>query len=158
MNSVNASSSIEVRSGPWDVAQVERFLRLSVIPVRLASNGKQSPLVQSVWFSYRDGALWCCTQWDSVLARRLARDPHCAFEVAADQPPYAGVRGRGRATLLREPAAALLAELIDRYLGEAESGLRTWLLARADTEVAVRIDDLTVSTWDYSQRMTSASD
>ena len=145
--------TLTVRSGPWPAAEIEAFLATATIPVRLASNGRTYPLVQSLWFRYEKGALWCCTRADSVLVRRLLRDRHCAFEVSADLPPYRGVRGRGKATVLTEGAEATLPVLLDRYLGGTESPLASWLLSRLDDEVAIRIDDLVVSSWDYSARM-----
>ena len=87
-----------LRSGPWSLDDVQHFLEQTAIPIRLASNGRGFPLVQSQWFLYEDGALWCCAQADSVLAKRLTRDPRCAFEVSGDLPPYRGVRGTGHAS------------------------------------------------------------
>lgn len=142
-----------LRSGSWDAAQVQRFLEQSVIPVRLASSGRH-PLVQSLWFTPdADGSLWCATQQDSVLARRLSRDPRVGFEVAADTPPYRGVRGTGSASLDRSAAPEVLARLINRYLGLEETPLGRWLMSRVETEVAVHVTGLTVTSWDYSARM-----
>lgn len=144
---------IQIRSGPWDLPEIEEFLRSTVIPVRLATTGSAGPLVQSLWFLYEDSAVWCCTQRDSVVARRLRSEPRCAFEVAGDDPPYRGVRGRGVAVLDPEPAAALLERLISRYRIDDESRLAAWLRSRVHDEVATRIGDLAVSSWDYSPRM-----
>lgn len=135
------------------MSEVEAFLTSATIPVRLASNGRTYPLVQSLWFRYDNAALWCCTRADSVLVRRLQRDRHCAFEVSADNPPYRGVRGRGKATILTDGADATLPVLLDRYLGGTDSALATWLLSRIDDEVVIRIDHLVVTSWDYSARM-----
>ena len=148
-------SPVTIRSGPWSAAAVEDFLTDSVIPVRLASNGREFPLVQSQWFLYEDGALWCCAQSDSVLVRRLRTDPRCAFEVSGDHPPYRGVRGNGEATLRADEAPRILPLLIERYLGQTPSPLADWLLSRLDVEVAVQIHGLVVTSWDYSARMTS---
>ena len=145
---------VHLRSGPWSVGEVEAYLTTTVIPIRLATNGSSGwPLVQSVWFLYDDAALWCATQSDAVLARRLRRDPRCAFEVAGDQPPYAGVRGTGTAELRHDGVEPLLRRLIDRYLDDTSSSLASWLLSRVDDEVAIRIGDLRVSSWDYGARM-----
>ena len=145
-----------VRSGPWSLEGVEAFLRDAVIPVRLATGGRDgAPLVQSLWFRYDDDALWCATQQSSVLARRLSVDARCGFEVAGDAPPYRGVRGTGRAELLTEPAREVLEGLVDRYHGTRDSRFARWLLSRAETEVAVRIGDLSVVSWDFGQRMTA---
>jgi len=141
------------RSGPWAAAEIEDYLHDAVIPVRIATIGSTGPLVQSLWFFYDDAALWCATQSDAVLVRRLRADPRCGFEIAADAPPYRGVRGRGRASIELESAATVLPRLIERYLGSQPTELGTWLLSRLDSEVAVRITDLTVTSWDYTGRM-----
>lgn len=143
---------LQLRSGPWSSEQVDEYLRATAIPLRLASVGKHV-LVQSLWFEFDGTSLWCASQSDSVLVRRLRKDDRVGFEVSADQPPYRGVRGHGRAHLDPPRAADLLPRLIERYLGSASSPLADWLLSRIDSEVAIRIDRLTVSSWDYSARM-----
>lgn len=143
---------VRIRSGPWSETEVRTFLTASVIPVRLASMGT-FPMVQSLWFLPDGLELWCATQADSVLARRLRADGRCGFEVSADEPPYRGVRGSGQATLLPDAAADILPRLIDRYAVADDSPLATWLLSRIDTEVAVRISPRTLASWDYSPRM-----
>ena len=144
--------SIRLRSGPWPADEVAEYLDGARIPLRIASQGTY-PVVQSLWF-LRDGSqLWCATQTDSVLAQRLRRDDRCGFEVSADAPPYRGVRGTGHATLDPRAAADVLPRLIARYLGPEPGQLADWLMSRIASEVAVRIDRLTVTSWDYSGRM-----
>ena len=144
---------MEIASGPWDRSQIEDFLGQTVIPIRIASAGRTSPLVQSLWFLYDEDAIWCASQMESVLTRRLRVEPRCGFEIAGDLPPYRGVRGSGRAELLPERAATVLPSLISRYLGDEPSPLATWLLSRVDSEVAIRISDLRVTSYDFTSRM-----
>lgn len=144
--------SFEVRSGPWTADQARAHLAEARIPVRLASSGT-FPLVQSLWFLFEDDALWCATQADAVVTRRLQREPRCGFEISADLPPYRGVRGTGIASIEPTAAATVLPRLIERYVGDEPTPLSTWLLSRLDTEVAIRIGDLAITTWDYSGRM-----
>lgn len=152
---MSRADAITIRSGPWDAGAIDSFLQQARIPLRIASSGSTGPLVQSLWFIHEDGALWCCTRNDALLAQRLRLNPRCGFEVSGDQPPYRGVRGQGTAQILKEPAAALLPRLIERYLGSRDSDLARWLLSRIDDEVAIRIGDLAVSTFDYARRMGS---
>ena len=146
-------TTVDVRSGPWDLAAIESFLAETVIPVRIASAGRTSPLVQSLWFLFEDDAIWCCTQREAVLTRRVLADPRCGFEVSGDQPPYRGVRGTAKAELLPDRAADVLPRLIQRYLGETPNQLADWLLSRLDREVAIRLHDLRVTTFDFTERM-----
>lgn len=145
---------MEIGKGPWDRSQIEAFLDQAVIPIRIASAGRTSPLVQSLWFLREDDSLWCCTQREAVLTRRLTRDPQCGFEVSGDLPPYRGVRGSARAEIDPERAADVLPLLIQRYLGDEPSALADWLLSRLDREVAIRLHSLRVTTFDFTTRMT----
>ena len=147
------SLGFSIRSGSWDASQISQHLAESVIPIRLATSGTSAPIVQSLWFLFTDDALWCCTQHDSVLAQRLRRNNRCGFEVSSDLPPYRGVRGTGKAHLLAHEAGDLLPRLLDRYQISQESSLAIWLLSRIENEVAIRIDELAVTSWDYSPRM-----
>jgi hypothetical protein len=144
---------MDIASGPWTESQIRDYLTSTVIPVRIASAGNVGPLVQSLWFAFDEDALWCCTQYDSVLAKRVARDPRLGFEVGADSPPYKGVRGRGIAELIPSAASTLLPRLIDRYLGDTNAPLAKWLLSRMESETVIRISDIRVTTWDYTPRM-----
>lgn len=144
-------------TGPWDSDQIATFLHETTIPIRVSSMGTNGPIVQSLWFVYDDDALWCATQATSVLAKRLAADDRIGFEVAADAPPYRGVRGTGHASIHPELAEKVLRQLIARYQGDDESELSRWLLSRLDREVAIRIDALNLATWDFSGRMGASS-
>ncbi len=150
---MNPEAEPHVLSGPWDTDEIRGFLEETAIPIRLATQGSQGPLVQSVWFRFDGDAIWCCTQADSVLARRLRRDPRCGFEVAADTPPYRGVRGRAVAEFHTDRSEEVLNDLIDRYLDDDNPQLAEWLQSRVDDEVAIRLGQLRLSTWDYSPRM-----
>ena len=146
-------TTVDVRSGPWDLHAIEAFLAETVIPVRIASAGRTSPLVQSLWFLYEDGAIWCCTQREAILTRRLLANPACGFEVSGDHPPYRGVRGTAKAEVLPDRAANVLPRLIHRYLGDAPHQLGEWLLSRLDREVAIRLHDLRATGFDFTARM-----
>lgn len=148
--------SLQVTSGPWTTEQIRQFWSTTVIPIRLATTSSSGPTVQSLWFLPVDDALWCCTQRDALVVRRLTADPSCGFEIAADHPPYRGVRGHGTAALLPDQAGRILPALLARYGIPHEGSLAQWLLSRIDSEVAIQITDLTVSTWDFSERMQDA--
>lgn len=156
-NRLAPPSMTRIASGPWDEPRIVTFLNNSRIPLRLATNGSSGPLVQSLWFAPRGLELLCCTQKTSVLTRRLERDDRVGFEVAADTPPYRGVRGTGVAHLEEHDVEGTLRSLIDRYQGMERTSLSEWLLSRIESEVAIRIEPRTVSSWDYSNRMADSS-
>ncbi len=143
-----------VLSGPWSRPRLEQHLAAARIPLRLAFTSRAGfPLVASLWFVHEGDALWCATQAGASVARALARDPRCGFEIAGERPPYRGARGWGRAEIVPERGAELLGTLIRRYLDERDAQLGTWLLGRAEREVAIRIVPRRWISWDYSERM-----
>jgi hypothetical protein len=143
--------------GPWSKEQVERFLRETQIPVRLACNGASGhPVLVSLWFIPLDDKLWCATQRTAQVASILDRDPRCAFEVSVEKPPYYGIRGPALATLHDDRGEEILRELIDRYLGNATSHLARFLLGRVESETAISIEPQILVSWDYRERMRDA--
>jgi nitroimidazol reductase NimA-like FMN-containing flavoprotein (pyridoxamine 5'-phosphate oxidase superfamily) len=141
-------------SSQWSTDEIEQYLQEQRIPVRLSCNDKDGfPLICSLWFVYHDGYLWCATHENAAVAKLLEQNPKCAFEVAINEMPYKGVRGKGTVELLRSDAEGMLKELIARYLGDSNAGLASWLLSRSDHEYAIKIAPSTVTSWDFSERM-----
>jgi nitroimidazol reductase NimA-like FMN-containing flavoprotein (pyridoxamine 5'-phosphate oxidase superfamily) len=146
------------RTGPWPPARVEAHLTETVVPLRLACAAASGhPQVLSLWYLWRDGALWCATSPQARVVGWLAREPRCGFEVAPDAPPYRGVRGHGRAALEPARGVEILEALVDRYLGTRETPFARWLLARAaEGETAIRIEPEALTSWDFTRRMGGA--
>lgn len=142
-------------SGPWSLERIDAHLRETAVPLRLAcATPSGHPQLLSLWFLWQDGALWCATSRRARVVRLVERDARIGFEVAADAPPYRGVRGRGLATIDEGRGAEVLGLLLDRYQGGRETKLARWLLARAASEVAIRIEPIALASWDFSARMT----
>lgn len=144
-------------TGPWSAEGAAAFLDSFRAPLRLAVHTASGyPLLCSLWFLRDRDRLLCATKADSKVARSLAKEPRCGFELAPNEPPYFGIRGQGRATLGRDGAPELLGQLIDRYLGDRSSKLAAWLLANTEDEVIVSIEMDRLASWDYRQRMTDS--
>lgn len=145
------------RTGPWSSEQIDAHLGSAVIPLRLACATKAGhPHVLSLWYLWRDGALWCASGPDAQVIRWLRAEPRCGFEVARDDPPYHGVRGRGHASLDPARGPEILEALVDRYLRTRTSEFARWLLSRADGEIAIQIIPQRLSSWDFRGRMGSS--
>ncbi len=112
-------------------------------------------MVVSLWYLWRDGALWCASTDNAAVVKSLKKDPVCGFEVAREMPPYFGVRGQGRAEIL-DDGDGLLRELYARYGGAPDHGFADWLLNRDEREVAIRIAPDRMMSWDYRDRMRGA--
>jgi nitroimidazol reductase NimA-like FMN-containing flavoprotein (pyridoxamine 5'-phosphate oxidase superfamily) len=134
--------------------EIARFLDEARVPLRLAVNGtKGHPLLVSLWFVRLGDTLWCATQRSARVAKNIARDSRCGFEVAPETIPYRGVRGQATATLRDERGAEILGILIDRYLGDRSSGFARWLLGRSANETAIALQPYSLVTWDFRSRM-----
>lgn len=145
---------MRIVSGPWSQEQVARWLEGARIPVRLAVHAPRGPLVVSLWFRFDGTQLWCATRTGADIVGHVRRDPRVGVEVAGDLPPYRGVRGTGRAEVDAEAGVATLDALLDRYLDAGNAALADDLRrAAAQGEVAVRIGELTLASWDFSGRM-----
>lgn len=133
---------------------IENYLERIKIPLRLSCVDEAGwPVVLSLWFLYQDGSFYCATPERAKVVGYLRQEPRCAFEVAADEPPYCGVRGRALATIDRETGLQVLERLLDRYLGGTDNPLAEKLLGRDEPEVAIRLAPQSFHSWNFSQRM-----
>ncbi len=95
-----------------ELGEYREFFDKIRIPIRLACKSKSGwPVLLSLWFIYFDGFLYCATRGGARVVGYLRENEECAFEVAADQPPYCGVRGQARSqyrhrTRCRNPGIA----------------------------------------------------
>lgn len=143
------------KSSAWNQSRIFSFLSENTIPVRLAVIQDKHPLICSVWFSVDAETLVirCVSHGKSQLIKSLMADPNVGFEIALNEPPYKGVRGKGHATLTQENVSDTLHEVIVRFLGDTNSDLARWLLGRADEEYVIKITPSWITSWDYSERM-----
>lgn len=137
--------------------ETAEYLQQITIPIRLSCATESGwPMIVSLWYLYEDGRFYCVTHKDARLVKYLEGDPRCAFEVAADDPPYCGVRGQARAALDAEKAPQILRRLLDRYLDNPEAELGQWLWRRRDEEVVICLEPVNLFTWNYGERMEGA--
>ncbi len=143
-----------ILKGPWDKARIDAFLYECTFPLRLACVGDDGfPRVVSVWYGYDGERLRCVSHRSSQLVSLLQRCDRVGFELAPNEPPYHGVRGQGIATLDSDADGAVLGQMLQRYLGGADSKLGNWLLSRAEDEVLITIAPVRLFSWDYRERM-----
>jgi len=141
-------------TGAWDRERTETFLQSETIPIRLSCHTQADVLwMLSLWYLYRDDALWCATSASADVVDYLTGDDRVAFEISTNDPPYKGVRGNGTASIEADPDKTLLKELLERYLGGTDSPLAERLLSPERDEVRIRIDPAKMYTWDFSERM-----
>ena len=127
------------------------------IPIRLAFlDSNKEPAVISLWYTYMNGKIFCATQKSAKIVQFLKENPICGFEIAADSPPYKGIRGKGEAKINEKTGIEVLGILIDKYLEGKKSKLSQFLERNSKTEVAIEITPKSIFSYDYSQRMKGA--
>jgi hypothetical protein len=124
------------------------------IPIRLAyTKPNHSPGILSLWYIEIDGKLYCATQKNAKIVSFLKKSHICGFEIAADKPPYKGIRGEGVVRIFEERGNEILQLLIEKYLGPKESKLTHFLKKNSGSEVAIEITPKKIFNYDYTKRM-----
>ena len=111
------------------------------------------PVILSLWYLHKEGKIYCATQKDAKVVEYLLKNPRCGFEIASENPPYLGIRGRGTVVVREDISLEILESLISRYLGNQDSSLAKFLLNQKDNEIAIEIIPSKLFSWDYSGRM-----
>ena len=84
-------------------ARLANFIEASRTPLRIAGNTDSLfSLIVPLWFLFDGEAFWCITHKDAKLLTHLRRDQRVGFEIANNEPPYAGARGHGTVELIAE--------------------------------------------------------
>lgn len=136
---------------------IDDFLSRALIPIRIGCLSRKGwPKVVSLWYVYAQGKFFCATQKTAKVVEYLKTNPKCGFEVAADLPPYRGVRGSGEAKLDDGRGSEILESLITKYLEDRNSELAEFLLKRSHSETAIIIEPKSMFSYDYSDRMKDA--
>ena len=146
------------KTSVWDIRQIESFLKSAVLPARVScitTNGY--PYIMSLWFLYDAECLYCSVQRKTLISKWLQNNPLCGFEIAGDNAPYKGVRGRGVVSVTSAINNPVLPSLVDKYLGNRKSSLAFSLLSKEETELTLNIKPTWMTSWDYSKRMVKPS-
>ena len=141
------------KKSAWHQQELQDFLVSCKIPIRISVLDDEYPLICSVWFEYLDEKLVIVSHEDSKLAKTLLRQRKCGFEIATNDPPYKGVRGKADVVAEAEGSGDTLRRVIQRYLGGTNQKLASWLLSRVEHEVKFTLHPTWVTSWDYGERM-----
>ena len=133
-----------------DSEEIDKFIPDPQIPIRVCFiKSDRIPAVVSLWYVCNDGKIYCAVQKTAKIVAYIQKNSVCGFEIAADKPPYKGIRGEGSARILRNTGAYVLDLLIEKYLGEKESTLSKFLRDNSKTEVAIEITSRKISHYDF---------
>jgi nitroimidazol reductase NimA-like FMN-containing flavoprotein (pyridoxamine 5'-phosphate oxidase superfamily) len=142
------------KKSTWTEGEIEVFLAAAKTPMRLAFNDRDGfPGVCSLWFYFDEGCFWAATHKNSHVIKMLKQSGKVSLEVATNEYPYKGVRGKANVELTTDGASAVLNRLIDRYLVDGNNKLADWLLSRVADEYVLKVTPHTLNAWDFSSRM-----
>lgn len=154
----NTSFERVAKASTWNISQIEQFLKTAILPARISCITTEGyPYVMSLWFLYDAQCLYCSVQKKTLISKWLQKNPLCGFEIAGDNAPYKGVRGRGEVLITGAVNNPVLPLLVDKYLGSRNSPLAFSLLSREKTELTLIIKPSWMTSWDYSKRMVKSS-
>jgi len=137
-----------------DSRKIETLLNDAKIPIRIACiTSSGNPIVISLWYTMIDGKIYCATQKKAKIIEHITNNQTIGFEIAADNPPYRGIRGHGKTKIIENIGKDVLGILIDKYLGKKISTLSEFLRSNSENEVAIEITPDKLITYDYSKRM-----
>lgn len=126
------------------------------IPIRLGLiRSNEFPLVISLWYYTDNEKIYCATKKDALIVKYITHNSRCSFELAADNPPYRGIRGYGICHINPDSGKQILEKLMNKYLSEKQTKLKQYLTAHNDREVALEIIPYSVSSYDYTRRMSA---
>lgn len=137
-----------------DSKKIENLVNDTKIPIRIGCiTSSGHPIVMSLWYTMIDGKIYCATQKKAKIITHIKNNPTVGFEIAADNPPYRGMRGHGKAKVIENIGNDVLDILINKYLGNKISTLSEFLRNNSENEVAIEISPERLFTYDYSKRM-----
>ena len=138
--------------------KINEYLATANTPLRISCNDRDGyPIICSLWFIYQDGELWSASHKNSHIVKALQQSQKIALEVASNEYPYHGIRGKADITLVDDSAGLVLQKVIDKYLQGGNKPLSDWLLSRKEDEYAIKISPIMINSWDFSTRMKGQS-
>lgn len=138
----------------WSEEEIGSYLDQTTTPIRVSCIDDDGyPVICSLWFVHQDGVLWSASHRNSYIIKALQKRSGIGFEVATNEYPYHGVRGKADVALFEDSSVNILEEVISKYLQGSNTELADWLLSRKQDEYAIRIRPISVNSWDFSKRM-----
>jgi nitroimidazol reductase NimA-like FMN-containing flavoprotein (pyridoxamine 5'-phosphate oxidase superfamily) len=132
-----------------EVAQL--LARPNILRIAYLDGGR--PVAHPVWYYYSRGRFFAATDANSAKARALKADPTVYFLVDESPKggPTQGVRGRGTANVVDDPAYAtrVTRRNVKRYMGTLTSRAAKAVLAMGPDSCVIEIMPSYMATWKF---------
>lgn len=142
----------DMAARPLGAREVNRLLsQPNLLRLGLIDWRDGSPIVHPVWYHYENDRFFVATGRDGTKARSLRKNPNVYFlvDVAAGRP-Y-GVRGKGTARVVDDPAFAteVTKKNVLKYLGTLRTKVAKSILAMGADSCVIEITPLYMATWKF---------
>jgi general stress protein 26 len=139
-----------------DHSEIEKFMTEKKIPLSLgAVDETGEPIIYPVWFLFVNDSIFFFTNNDTRKVKDLGRTKRVYFSIDTESDPLMGVKGKARATILRDIAKSqdIFRKIIMKYMGDAKNSYAKSMLERieAGTTIVVELSPIFYSTWDYGK-------
>ena len=101
-------------------AEVDSFLRQTLVAVLGTTNRTGAPHLIPIWFTWEGGAAYMFTSRTSAKWRNIQVQPYASLCVDRRDPPYAAVILSGPITEVDRPVYEIISSMALRYLGDKE--------------------------------------
>src|SRR5712691_4948701 len=139
-----------------DQSEIDIFLASSKTPLRLGTtNSKGEPNIHPIWYHYANQKIYLMSNKNTVKVRNMNQNKTVYFSVDTDAMPNRGVKGKGTATIIKDPGKTLSIseKIVAKYLGDLNSSTAKNIVdeVKKGSEVLVEITPHFFSTWDYTK-------
>lgn len=110
-----------------------------------------APVVHPVWFVYKGEKFWVAVDRDGPKARSIRKSPGVYFLVDVGSSPPRGVRGRGTARVVDDPAFAteITTECVKKYLKTVLTKKARAIIEMGKESCAIEITPGYMASWKF---------
>lgn len=155
MKILNASPGF---GSPLNEQEIKDFLANSKLNVHLGTvDEKQEPNIHPTWYYFDtiNNKLYVETSKSSKKISNLVKNKTVYFCIDEPNPPYKGVRGKGKVTIHKDIDfnVSISEKIMLKYLGDLEHPMAKSLLTyvKNGDSVVLEITPSYYSTWDYTK-------
>ncbi|MGI0019174.1 MAG: pyridoxamine 5'-phosphate oxidase family protein [Nitrososphaera sp.] len=119
--------------------------------LRLAFMDGGAPMVHPVWFVYEGEKFWVAVDREGAKARCIRENPGVYFLVDVGSSPPRGVRGRGTAMVIDDPAFAteITEKCVKKYLKTARTKKAREIIEMGKESCAIEITPGYMASWKF---------
>jgi nitroimidazol reductase NimA-like FMN-containing flavoprotein (pyridoxamine 5'-phosphate oxidase superfamily) len=136
--------------------EIEEFLRNSKTILRLGTvDQKGEPMIHPVWYYFDAGRLYIITGKSTQKAQNIGRTSRVYFSIDTDSVPAKGVKGKARASVMKDPAKAqtIAEKLVMKYLGNLnDEAAKSFIRGiHSGNNIIIELVPSYYAAWDYGK-------